>query len=80
MARIAPVRTENPPPDLEAAFNMDLERDGVVLNTTRIAGHLPSVLLAVKQLGRAVAQSGHVPAQLRTLMNVRVARLIGCPF
>jgi hypothetical protein len=80
MARIPPVSTDSPPPDLEAAFEMDLDRDGTVLDTTRIAGYLPSVALASKRLGRALAQSGHVPAQLRLLMNVRVAQLVGCPF
>jgi hypothetical protein len=80
MPRIAPVSSENPPPDLAAAFKMDLDRDGVVLDTTRIAGHLPSVVLATKRLGQAVATSGHVPAQLRLLMNVRIARMVGCPF
>ena len=80
MARIEPVSMENPPPDLAAAFEMDRARDGIVLDTTRIAGHLPSVVLAAKRLGQAVARSGHVPAQLRLLMNVRVARLVGCPF
>jgi hypothetical protein len=80
MPRIAPVSSENPPPDLAAAFKMDLDRDGVVLDTTRIAGHLPSVVLATKRLGQALAKSGHISAQLRLLMNVRVARLVGCPF
>jgi len=80
MPRIPLISTDNPPPALETAFRMDLERDGVILNTTRIAGYLPEVTLAGKRLGQALGKSGHVSAQLRLLMNVRVAQLVGCPF
>jgi hypothetical protein len=40
----------------------------------------PPVLAAAKQLGRSVADGGVLPADLRALVCVRVATLVGCPF
>lgn len=80
MPRIPEVPLDHAPPDLQAAFDMDLARDGVVLNTTRIAGHRPGIVLATKRLGQAIADSGLIDAQLRLLVNVRVAGVVGCPF
>lgn len=80
MPRIPLLDTADPPADLRVAYDMDLARDGAVLNTTRIVGHRPAVALATKRLGQAVAQSGLIGAQLRLLLNVRVATIVGCEF
>ena len=80
MPRIPEMPLDNAPPDLQAAFDMHLARDGVVLTTTRIAGHRPGIVLATKRLGQAIADSGLIDVQLRLLVNVRVAGVVGCPF
>ena len=80
MSRIPPITPENAPPEARELFEKDLAAHGQVLNTTAIAAYRPGIALAAKQLGAAVAQAGLIPEQLRLLMNVRVASLVGCPF
>ncbi len=79
MARIPPLDRDTAAPPARALLDDDLERHGQVLNSTAVAAHVPTIAAAAKQLGQAVAQSKLVPDQLRQLVNVRVAGLVGCP-
>jgi hypothetical protein len=80
MPRIPPLDREGAPPEAGVFYDKDLERFGQVLNTTRIAAYRPGIAAAAKRLGQAVAEAGLIPEQLRLLINVRVAGLVGCPF
>jgi hypothetical protein len=80
MPRIRPLDREEAPAEAGVFFDKDLERFGQVLNTTRIAAYRPGIAAAAKRLGQAVAEAGLIPEQLRLLINVRVAGLVGCPF
>ncbi len=80
MPRIPPLDRDNAPPEAQTLFDRDLEVFGQVLNSTSIAAYRPGIAAAAKRLGQAVAEAGLIPEQLRLLMNVRGASLVGCPF
>ncbi len=80
MGRLVPLDRTNAPLEAQPLFDADVARYGEPLNTTRIAAYSPGIAIAAKALGAAVANAGLIPAQLRFLINVRVAGLVGCPF
>lgn len=80
MSRVPPLDRDGAPAEAGALFDKDLETFGQVLNSTAVAAYRPTVALAAKQLGQAVAQGGLIAAELRLLINVRVASMVGCPF
>ena len=45
-----------------------------------LAGHVPSIRAGAAALDRGITDGGGVSQQLRRLMNVRVAMIVGCPF
>jgi hypothetical protein len=80
MARIPALDIESAPEEARPYFESDLEAYGQVLNTTAIAAYRPGIAGAARRLGAAVSEAGLIPAQLRFLLNVRVASLVGCVF
>ena len=62
--------------DARAAEPLGRQADGAGQGVDRQVAQA----IGPQRLGQALAKSGQVPAQLRLLMNVRVARLVGCPF
>jgi len=80
MPRIPPLDREHASSEAHSLFDRDTEVFGEPLNSTRIAAYRPAVAIAAKRLGQAVAESGLISDQLRLLMNVRIAGLVGCPF
>ncbi len=81
MARVREIQDVDPLlPEVREAFDQDVKAYGAVLNSSRVYGHTPGILRAVKALGKAIADSGHIEPQLRMLVNVRVAQVNGCPF
>ena len=80
MTRIPPLDRDRAPAEAAPLFDKDLEAFGQVLNSTAVAAYRPAIALAARKLGQAVAQAGLIPEQLRLLINVRVAGLVGCPF
>ena len=80
MSRIPPLEPASASPEARALFEQDEQVFGQVLNTTAVAAYRPTIAAAAKQLGKAVGEAGLIPAELRFLVNVRVASLVGCPF
>jgi hypothetical protein len=80
MSRVPPLDRDNAPPEAQVFFDKDLETYGQVLNTTGVSAYRPSIASAARRLSQAVAEAGLVPEQLRLLINLRVASLVGCPF
>jgi len=80
MPRIPPLDRDGAPAEPQPFFDRHVEIFRQVLNSTRIAAYRPAIAAAAKHLGQAVAEGGLIPTQLRLLMNVRVASLVGCPF
>ena len=80
MARIRPLGEQDVSPESRVHFQRDRAVFGTVLNSTGIYAHCPPILDAAKVLGAAIEQSGRLPRQLRCLINVKAASLVGCPF
>ncbi len=80
MPRVGEIEEPGDDPVLREIFERDRQLFGFVLNTTRVQAHCPPILHAAKQLSVAIETSGRLPAELRALVNLRVAQLNGCPF
>jgi hypothetical protein len=80
VSRIPPLDRDSAAPEAWPLFDRDAVRYGQPLNTTRIAAYRPEIAVAAGRLGQAVAKSGLIDDQLRLLINVRIAGLVGCPF
>ena len=50
------------------------------LNPTLVLAHCPPLVRASAGMSAALEKSGQLPADLRDLVCLRVAQLIGCPF
>ncbi len=80
MERIRPLKEKDVSPESQVHFQRDRTLFGTVLNSTGIYAHCPPILHAAKVLGAAIEQSGRLPRELRCLINVKAAALVGCPF
>lgn len=66
--------------DVRSAYQRDIAAHRRVLDGTLLYAHAPAIVGAARALGAAVSQSTRVPAQLRLLLNVKAASMVGCPF
>ena len=70
--------------DVSAEYRVHFQRDrsafGTVLNSTGFYAYCPQIMEAAKALGTAMERSGKVSRELRCLLNVRAAAMVGCPF
>ena len=80
MPRIREIEEPGDDPILKEIWAKEQELFGFVFNTTKVQAHTPGILKAAKQLTAAVERSGLLPAQLRSLVYLRVALINGCPF
>ena len=80
MARIPGVEPTEAGLFARIAYFMTRRRLGRVVMPIKIKAHHPRLLraLAHMELGQEAAQT--VPAQLKALVQVKVAMMIGCPF
>ncbi|HZU17226.1 MAG TPA: hypothetical protein VFD01_11605 [Candidatus Dormibacteraeota bacterium] len=80
MPRIRPLGKDEVPPEARAIMEAGERTYGEVLLSHRVQAYAPPILRAGSVLGGAPARSGSLPAQLRSLVCLRVAQLVGCPF
>ncbi|MGE3073838.1 MAG: hypothetical protein AB7N24_07075 [Dehalococcoidia bacterium] len=80
MSRIRPLSQDEAHEDARAAYDQDMRAFGLVLNPTGVLAYRPPVLAAARALGASVGKGGVLEPELRTLVCVRVASLVGCPF
>ena len=80
MARIRSLSIDDVPTPSRRHFEGDTTLFGEVLNSTRVYAHCPTILDAAKAMGSGVSRSGHLPEELRCLINVKAAVMVGCPF
>ena len=78
--RIKGIDPENPPESLKSAFQKSIEAFGRVITPSLAAAHRPEIFLAAGRLGQAIATSTVVEGRLKTMVSVRAAQMIGCPF
>jgi alkylhydroperoxidase family enzyme len=80
MPRIREIDDPGSDPTLQDLYAKETERFGFLLNTTKVQAHCPPILKAAKQLSTSIETSGLLPAQLLSLVYLRVALINGCPF
>ena len=56
-----------------------LKEYGRTLNSLRQSAHTPPIALASPAMGRAISRSGQIAPLLASLVNLRVAAIVGCP-
>ena len=79
MSRLRPLREDEIPENARIYFQRQQAAFGTVFNSTAFAAYFPEMMIATQELGGAI-ERGSLPAQLRLLLNVKVASMIGCPF
>jgi alkylhydroperoxidase family enzyme len=80
MPRVREIEDPGDDPILREQFERDRQLFGAVLNTSKVQAHCPPILKAAKQLSAAMEKSGRLPAELLSLVYLRVAQINGCPF
>ncbi|MFC4770190.1 hypothetical protein [Effusibacillus consociatus] len=80
MTRISGVSPESAEGFIREVFDAQLERYGKVLENHKLYARRPSIFQAVRGMWTGLEESGLIPKQLVTLVNMRVANLNGCPF
>ncbi len=78
--RIKGIDPENPPENLKAAFEKNVELFGRVITPNLAMGHRPEILLAAGKLGNAIGTSTVVDGHIKSMVALRAAQMIGCPF
>jgi alkylhydroperoxidase family enzyme len=78
--RIAPVDPAAASPEVQEVFSRQTQQWGAPLAPTLVMAHCPPLVRAAAGLSVALEKSGQLPADLRDLVCLRVAQLIGCPF
>ncbi|MEM9494211.1 MAG: hypothetical protein AAGC55_34010, partial [Myxococcota bacterium] len=53
---------------------------GKVPSSLKVTAHHPALLAGVAHMERAQSKASALPAQLRSLVSLRVATRVGCPF
>jgi hypothetical protein len=80
MSRIDALSREQAHSDAHFAYDQDEKAFGFVLNPTGVLAYRPPILAAARTLGNSVRKVGVLPPEIRTLVCVRVASLVGCLF
>lgn len=80
MPRIRSVDPEKASPATRQRMDRDMEQHGHVLPGTGISGHAPTIQEGTRALDAGITNAGRIPQQLRRLMNLRAAQIVGCPF
>ena len=79
MPRIAGV-TDSPSFVARLAFYLSRRRLGKVIRPLRVYALHPGLLWGYGQMERAQEKADRVPIPVKSLAQIRVAMLVGCPF
>jgi hypothetical protein len=80
MPRIRPLTKDEATPEAREIMEAGERAFGEVLVSNAVKAYSPPILEASSVLGAAPARSHAVSGQLRSLVCLRVAQMIGCPF
>ncbi len=80
VARLRPLTRDEVSPDVAALIDQTTKVFGEPLTSTGIQAYCPPILEASRALGNAPARSHTLPAELRYLVCLRAAQMVGCPF
>jgi alkylhydroperoxidase family enzyme len=77
---VPPIDPAAAPPAVQEILTRQTERWGAPLAPTLVLAHCPALVPAAAGLSLALERSAQLGADLRDLVCLRVAQLIGCPF
>jgi alkylhydroperoxidase family enzyme len=80
MARIDGVDDSTANPTAKEAFERVKRALGNVPEPLRVTAHSDAILQAYLGYERFLARAGRLDAKLKSLVNLKTAALIGCPF
>jgi hypothetical protein len=80
LPRLKPISPDLAAPSTRSRMDRDLEQYGHILPGTGISGHAPTIHEGARALDAGITAAGRVAPQLRRLMNLRAASIVGCPF
>ena len=80
MARLRPLTKEEAPEEARPLLAAAEKKFGEPSVPAGIQARCPPILEAGRILGAAPGQSGTLSAELRSLVCVRVAQIVTCPF
>lgn len=80
MPRIRPLTKNEVAPEVRTMLAQAERAFGEPLIPPGIQAHCPPILEASRALGAAPARCNTLPGQLRSLVCLRVAQIVGCPF
>ena len=80
MPRLRPLSRDEAPEAARPAMDAAARAFDAPMTTAGIQARCPPILDAGRTLGAAPAKSGTLPAELRSLVCVRVAQIVQCPF
>jgi hypothetical protein len=80
MARLRPLSKEEAPEEARPLMEAVEKRFGQPSGPAGIQARCPPILKAGQGLGASVEQSNTLPAELRSLVCIRVAQIVACPF
>lgn len=80
MARMRPLGKDEVPEAIREMLEAGERWLGTPPLSTGIQARCPEILDASRALGAAPGKSGLLDAQLRTLVCLRAAEMVGCPF
>ena len=78
MPRLRPLSEHEVSEEARVHFRKQEANLGQVSNGARFSAYFPEMMVAVQGLIDAISQ-GELPAQLRRIVNIKVASIIGCP-
>jgi alkylhydroperoxidase family enzyme len=78
--RLKGIDPENAPESVKPIFQVSLDLFGRVITPNLVLAHRPEILLAAAKLGQAIGASTVVEGRLKTMVSVRAAQMVGCPF
>jgi alkylhydroperoxidase family enzyme len=78
--RVAPIDPAEAPPEVREILARQTEQWGGPLAPTLVLAHCPQLVRGAAGLSAALEKSGQLPAELRALVCLRVAQIVGCPF
>jgi hypothetical protein len=78
--RIQGIDPENAPEDVKPVFQRSLDHFGRINTPNLVMAHRPEILVAAAKLGQAIGASAVVEGRLKTMVSVRAAQMVGCPF
>ncbi len=80
MPRIRSIDVDAASPLTRRLMEQDRAQHGHVFPGTGIYGWAPTIQEGHRALNAGITAAGRISQQLRGLMNVRVASIVGCPF